>query len=110
MRVTIAQVQEAWGQGAIAGALLMDVAALPKCCQRMLVTKDRNAGVGKCLVSWADSFMRDRRVIMSVDGQDGEGWRLPRGSPRAPLGPPQASPRDPLGLSCVTGPLRSLNY
>ena len=34
--------------------------------------KMRGAGVDECLVGWTDSFIRDRRVIMSVDGQDGQ--------------------------------------
>ena len=43
----------------------------------------------KCLVRWTDSFMRDRRVIMRVDGQDGEEMEvttgLPQGSPVSPV-------------------------
>lgn len=48
----------------------------------------RNMGLGECLVRWADSFMRDRRVIMSVDGQDGKPMEvtgLPQGSPISPV-------------------------
>ena len=32
----------------------------------------RGAGLDECLVRWTDRFIRDRKVIMSVDGQDGE--------------------------------------
>ena len=43
----------------------------------------------ECLVRWTDSFMRDRRVIMSLDGQDGEEMAvttgLPKGSPVSPV-------------------------
>ena len=39
----------------------------------------------ECLVRWTDSFMPDRKVIMSVDGQDGKPvsvtMGLPQGSP-----------------------------
>ena len=42
----------------------------------------------ECLVRWTDSFMRDRQVTMSVDGQDGgavdETTGLPRESPISP--------------------------
>ena len=69
--VTIAQVQEAWGRGCIDGALLMDVAAaFPSVARGCLLRKMREAGLDENLVRWIDSFMRDRRVIMSVDGQD----------------------------------------
>ena len=58
----------------------------------MLVGKSAHTllvGVGGCLVRWADSSMRDRRVVMSVDGQDGEEMSvmtgLPQGSPVSPV-------------------------
>lgn len=45
----------------------------------------RNAGVDERLVRWTDSFIRDRKVTVSLDGQDGEEMEvttgLPRGSP-----------------------------
>ena len=43
----------------------------------------------ECLVEWTDSFMRDRQVIMSVDGQDSAPLEvitgLPQGSPISPV-------------------------
>ena len=30
----------------------------------------RAMDIDECLVAWVDSFMKDRRIIMSVDGQD----------------------------------------
>ena len=71
------------------GALLMDVAAaFPSVARGCLLKKMRSAGIDECLVRWTDSFMRDRRVIMSVDGQDGEPMDvttgLPQGSPISP--------------------------
>ena len=49
----------------------------------------RNMGVNKNLVGWTERFMRDRRVIMSVDGQDSEPISvttgLPQGSPISPV-------------------------
>ena len=87
--VAISPVQEAWGRGVLAGALLMDVAgAFPSIARGCLLQKTRNAGVGECLVSLANSFIRDRQVIMSVDGQDGEEVEVT-------MGPPQGSPVSP---------------
>ena len=51
--------------------------------------KMRNTGIDECLVRWTSSFMQDRRVIMSVDGQDGQEMAvttgLPQGSPVSPV-------------------------
>ena len=50
----------------------MDVAAaFPSVAKGCLLKKMRRAGIDECLVRWTDSFMQDRRVIMSVDSQDG---------------------------------------
>ena len=68
----------------------MDVAAsFPSVARGCLRQKIRNAGVDNCLVSWADSFMHDRRVIVSVDGQDGE-------EAEVITGPSQGSPVSPV--------------
>ena len=88
--MAIVQVQEAWSRGVTAGAALMDVAAaFPSVARGCLLRKLRETGVDKCLVRWADSFMRDRRVIMSVGGQDSDEMAvttgLPRGSPVSPV-------------------------
>ena len=84
--VTIAQVQEAWGRGCVVGALLMEVAAaFPSVARGCLLKMMRRVGIDECLVRVTDSFMRDRREIMSVDGQDGKPMDvttgLPQGSP-----------------------------
>ena len=88
--IVIAETQEAWRRGGIAGAFLMDVAAaFPSVARGCLLRKMRGMGLGGFLVQWTDSFMRDRRVIMSVDGQDGEPMDvmmgLPQGSPVCPV-------------------------
>ena len=83
MGVTIAQAQEAWGRDYIIGALLMDVtAAFPSVARGCLLRKMRRAGLDECLEKWTDSFMHDRKVIMSVDGQDGELVSVTTGLPR----------------------------
>lgn len=68
----------------------MDVtAAFPSVARGCLLRKMRSAGVDKCLVRWTDSFMRDRRVAMGLDGQEGEEAAvttgLPQGSPASPV-------------------------
>ena len=68
----------------------MDVAAaFPSVARGCLLRKMRNTGIDKCLVRWTGSFMEDRRVIMSVDGQDGKEMAvttgLPQGSPVSPV-------------------------
>ena len=48
----------------------------------------RAIGIDEILVDWTETFMRDRRVIMSVDGQDDDPREvttgLPQGSPISP--------------------------
>ena len=68
----------------------MDVAAaFPSVARGCLLRKMWGAGLDECLVRWTDSFMQDRKVIMSVDGQDGEPVSvttgLPQGSPVLPV-------------------------
>lgn len=51
-----------------------DVAtAFPSVARGCLLRKMRDRGLDKCLIRWTDCFMRDRRVVMSVDGQDSRG-------------------------------------
>ena len=88
--VAITQVQEAWSRGVIAVALLMDMAAaFPSVARECLLRKMWEARIDECLVRWTDSFMQDRRVIMSLDGQDGEEMAVttgqPQGSPVSPV-------------------------
>ena len=42
----------------------------------------RNGGLDGCMARWTDSFMRDHKVTMSVDGQDGEAMPVTTGSHR----------------------------
>ena len=80
--VVIAQTQEAWRRGCIVGALLMNVAAaFPSVARGYLLRKMRDRQIDECLVRWTDSFMRDLRVIMSVDGQDSGPMEVTMGLP-----------------------------
>ena len=59
-------------------------AAFPSVARGCLLRKIRDRGLDERPVRWIDSFMRDRRVIMSVDGQDNDHMEgtadLPQGS------------------------------
>ena len=65
----------------------MDVAAAsPSVARGFLLRKMRNAGLDECLVRWRGSFMRDRKAIMSVDGQAmAVTTGLSQGSPISPV-------------------------
>ena len=68
----------------------MDMAAaFPSVSRACLLNKMLAAHLDEDLVCWTDSFMRDRRVIMSVDGQDGHPMAvttgLLQGSPVSPI-------------------------
>lgn len=68
----------------------MDVAAaFPSVSRTCLLSKMQAINLDEDLVRWTDGFMRDRRVIMSVDGQDGPPLDvttgLPQGSPVSPV-------------------------
>ena len=92
--LAIARAQEAWSQGRIVGALLMDAAAaFPSVARGCLLRWMREMGLDEDLLAWTDSSMRDRRVIMSVDGQD-------EPSVEVTTGPPQGSPESPV-LFCI---------
>ena len=88
--LAIARTQQAWSQKKMVGALLMDVsAAFPSAARDCLVRRMRELGLDEGLIQWTDSFMRDRRIIMNINGQDGEPEEittgLPQGSPVSPV-------------------------
>ena len=69
---------------------MMDVAAaFPSVARGCLLRKLRTMKVDENLVSWVDSFMRERKVVMSIDGQESEAKEvetgLPQGSPVSPV-------------------------
>ena len=88
--VVMAQAQEAWKRGKVVGALMMDVAvAFPSVARGCLLRMLSATEVDKNLVDWVNSFMKERKVVMSVDGQEGEAKEvetgLPQGSPVSPV-------------------------
>jgi ribonuclease HI len=88
--ILIAKVQEAWSQGKIAAALMMDVkAAFPSVSKDCLCRKMRAMQVDENLVRWTQSFMQDRRAKMAFNGRIGEEIEvttgLPQGSAVSPI-------------------------
>ena len=68
----------------------MDVSvAFPSVARDCLVRRMRDLKLDENLVQWTDSFMQNRRVIMNINGHDGEPEEvttgLPQGSPVSPV-------------------------
>ena len=80
------RVDEAWGRGNTAAVLLMDVkGAFPPVAKGNLIKMMEEMGFEADVVRWVESFMEDRKVIMSMDGMEGDSMDVetvvPRGSP-----------------------------
>ena len=86
----MARTQTAWSQGKMVGALMTDVsAAFPSVARDCLIRSMKDLGLDDDLIQWTDSFMRDRRIIMNINGQIGDPEKimtgLPQGSPVSPV-------------------------
>ena len=80
--VVVAQIQEAWRRENVVGAPIMDVAAaFPSVSRGCLLRKMRNMDIDENLVEWVDSFMRGRKVVLCVDGEEGEVRKVTTGLP-----------------------------
>jgi len=84
------RVEEAWGRGNTAAVLLMDVkGAFPHVAKGNLIKRMEEMGFEANLVRWVESFMEDRKVIMSMDGKEGDSMDVetgvPQGSPVLPV-------------------------
>jgi len=67
------RVEEVWGRGNTAAVLLMDVkGAFPHVAKGNLIKRMEEMGFEADLVRWVESFMEDRKVIMSMDGKEGD--------------------------------------
>jgi len=80
------RVDEAWGRGNTVAVLLMDVkGAFPHVAKGNLIKGMEEMGFEADLVRWVESFMEDRKVIMSMDGKKGDSMDeetgVPQGSP-----------------------------
>jgi len=84
------RVEEAWGRGNTAAVLLMDVkGAFPHVAKGNLIKRMEEMRFEADLVRWVESFMEDRKVIMSMDGKEGDSMDaetgVPQGSPVSPV-------------------------
>jgi len=85
------RVEEAWGRGNTAAVpLLLDVkGAFPHVAKGNLIKRMEEMGFEADLVRWVESFMEDRKVIMSMDGKEGDSMDVetgvPQGSPVSPV-------------------------
>jgi len=66
-------VEEAWERGNTAAVLLMDVkGAFPHMAKGNLIQRIEEKGFEADLVSLVESFMEERKVIISMDAKDGD--------------------------------------
>jgi len=84
------RVEEAWGRGNTAAVLLMDVmGAFPHVAKGNLMKRMEEMGFEADLVRWVENFMEERKVIMSMDGREGDimdvETGVPQGSPVSPV-------------------------
>jgi len=77
------KVEEAWGRGNTAAVLLMDVkGTFPHVAKGNIIKTIEGMGFEADLVRWvAQSFMEDRKVIMSMDGKEGDSMDVETGVP-----------------------------
>jgi len=84
------RVDDAWGRGNTAAVLLMDVkGAFPHVAKGNLIKRMEEMGFEADLVRWVESFMEDRKVIMSMDRKEGDSMDVEigvrQGSPVSPV-------------------------
>jgi len=84
------RVEKLWGRGNTAAVLLMDVkGAFPHVAKGNLIQRMEEMGFEVDLVRWVESFMEERKVIMSMDGKEGDSMDVetgvPQGSPVLPV-------------------------
>jgi len=83
-------VEEAWGRGNTVAVLLMDVkGAFPHVAKGNLIRRMEEMGFEADLVRWVENFMEERKVIISMDGKEGDSMDVetgvPQGSPVSPV-------------------------
>jgi len=82
--------QKSWSEGKVAGALLMDVKSALNNVSRIHLGKRMTAlGIKPDLIRWMMSFIANRKVKITLDGETGEAQPadtgVPQGSPAAPI-------------------------
>jgi len=88
--VLMNRTQQAWTGKKIAGALLMDVkVAFNNVSRPVLSRRLRELDIEPDLVRWTDTYVRDRKAKLVLEGREGEEHEvetgLPQGSPVAPI-------------------------
>jgi hypothetical protein len=84
------RVEQAWERGNTAAVLLMDVkGAFLHVAKGNLIKRIEEMGFEADLVRWVESFMEESKVIMSMDGKEGDRMDVetgvPQGSPVSPV-------------------------
>jgi len=84
------KVEEAWERGNTAAVLLMDIKrAFLHVVKGNVIKRIKEMGFEADLVRWVKSFMEERKVIMSMDGKEGNSMdvetEVPQGSPVSPV-------------------------
>jgi len=81
----IKRVEEAWGRGNTTAVLLMDVkGAFPHMAKGNSIKRMEEMGFEADLVRWVESFIEERKVIMSMDGKEGDSMDVEMGVPQQP--------------------------
>jgi len=83
------RVEEAWGRGNTVAVLLMDIkGAFPHVAKGNLMKRMEEMGFEADLLRWVESFMEERKVIMSMDGKEGDSMDVEMGVPQGlPVSP-----------------------
>jgi hypothetical protein len=77
------KVEEAWERGNTAAVLLMNVkGAFPHVAKGKLIKRMEEMGFELDLVRWVQSSMAQRKVIMSMDGTEGDIMHVEAGVPQ----------------------------
>jgi len=84
------RVEKVWERGNTVAVLLMDVkGAFPHVAKGNLIKRIEEMGFEANLVRWVESFMEERKVIMSMDGKEGDSMDVEmgvlQGSPVSPV-------------------------
>jgi len=84
------RVEEAWKRGNTVAVLLMVVkGAFPHVAKGNLITRMEEMGFEADLVRWVESCLEQKKVIMSMDGKEGDSMNVemgvPPGSPVSPV-------------------------
>ena len=84
------RMQKAWNKKKVAGMLFMDVKSAFNNVSKIHLGKRMEVlGIEADLIWWMMSFMMDRKVRITLDGETGEAQAVetgvPQGSPAAPI-------------------------